>query len=178
MVDLRRGSRGGPGGVATSGRGAVSDDALQYSHVGRSYLLGYGKDFFGIWDRAAPGAPMRRFPRTDGGWRAAWSTFESLEPERIEVGLTPGVAAGTPAETTPAATTTSPGTPSHAAGTAGGPSGRAAVSPAWWLLPILFGWLGGLIAYLQVRRMDRGMATAMLALGILDSLLIVVWLLG
>ena len=142
----------------------MSDEALQYSHVGRTYLLGYGTDFFGIWDRGAPGAPMHRYPRTDDGWRAAWSTFGTLEPERTEVGLTPGRAAATSAVSTSPLRRTA--------------SGSGAVSPAWWLLPLLFGWFGGLIAYLMVRRMDRGMAIGMLALGLLDSLLIAVWLLG
>lgn len=147
----------------------MTGEALQYSHVGRTYLLGYGTDFFGIWDRGAPGAPMRRFPRTDDGWRAAWADFTQLEPERVEVGLTPGarVADGTTAPTSVVGTGAAPG---------GG--GRAAISPAWWLLPVFFGWLGGLIAYVQVRRMDRGTARAMLALGILDSLLIAIVLFG
>lgn len=35
--------------------------ALQYTHSGRRYLLGYGERFFGIWDRGAPDVPAERF---------------------------------------------------------------------------------------------------------------------
>src|SRR5947208_154661 len=45
----------------------VGQGALQFSHSGVRYLLGYGTDFFGIWDRNAPGGPAQRFPRTDMG---------------------------------------------------------------------------------------------------------------
>lgn len=72
-----------PAGPAPSG-----GDALQFTHSGARYLLGYGHDFFGIWDRRAPGGPVARFPRTDEGWRDAWQRFAAWEPHRAEVGLT------------------------------------------------------------------------------------------
>ncbi len=132
-------------------------DALQYTHSGRRYLLGYGRDFFGIWDRQRPGAPVETFPRTDDGWRQAWVRFAGLEPYSTEVAL----GAGTAAETPPG-----PG----AAGLPGyGP--RRQVSAAWWLLPILMGWLGGLIAWLVNRDADPDKARAMLVTGIVVSLI-------
>jgi uncharacterized RDD family membrane protein YckC len=60
---------------------------LQFSHSGTRYLLGYGRDFFGIWDRQAPETPTERFPRTDDGWRDAWLRYTALEPTWVEVGL-------------------------------------------------------------------------------------------
>lgn len=61
--------------------------ALQYSHSGQRYLLGYGRTFFGIWDRESPAEPVYRFPRTDEGWRDAWQRFSSLEPNSTDVGI-------------------------------------------------------------------------------------------
>ena len=63
------------------------DEALQYSHSGPRYLLGYGGDFFGIWDRSAPDRPIHRFPRTDEGWERAWTQFARMEPVNVAVGL-------------------------------------------------------------------------------------------
>ena len=53
---------------------------ISISQSGYRFLLGYGSDFYGIWDREAPGPPVERFPRTDSGWQAAWQRFRSLEP--------------------------------------------------------------------------------------------------
>ena len=72
------------GGVAA---GVVDNDALQYTHSGQRYLLGYGRTFFGIWDRTAPAAPVERFGRDDAGWQRAWQRFTSLETHYTEVGL-------------------------------------------------------------------------------------------
>ncbi len=63
------------------------NDVLQYTHSGQRYLLGYGRTFFGIWDRQAPTAPIERFTRDDSGWQAAWRRFTSLETHYTEVGL-------------------------------------------------------------------------------------------
>lgn len=63
-----------------------SDGALvRYTHSGYRYVLGYGPDFFGIWDRQAPNAPAERFARTDDGWRQAWTRFAGLEPHHTTV---------------------------------------------------------------------------------------------
>ncbi|HXF57452.1 MAG TPA: DUF4328 domain-containing protein [Actinomycetota bacterium] len=64
---------------------ASSRDPLAFSHEGRRFLLGWGEDFFGIWDRERPGAPVATFPRTDDGWAEAWRAFVAREPEPVEV---------------------------------------------------------------------------------------------
>jgi hypothetical protein len=70
----------------------VGDGAIRFSHSGYRYILGYGADFFGVWDRQVPGGPTLRFPRTDDGWVEAWNRFTALEPRAIPVPT-----AGTPA---------------------------------------------------------------------------------
>jgi hypothetical protein len=62
-------------------------DAVQYTHSGTRYLLGYGKTFFGIWDRQNPASPVERFPRTDDGWASAWRRYTQIENHFTEVGL-------------------------------------------------------------------------------------------
>jgi hypothetical protein len=61
--------------------------AMQYTHSGQRFLLGYGADFFGIWDRNQLSEPVRRYPRTDEGWRQAWGEFVAWEPNSVEVGI-------------------------------------------------------------------------------------------
>jgi hypothetical protein len=63
------------------------DQVLQYTHSGSSYLLGYGRTFFGIWLRSDPSKPLERFPRDDAGWAAAWRRFTTIESNYAEVGL-------------------------------------------------------------------------------------------
>ena len=62
---------GGPPAAATA-TGATApqtepeaDDTavVQYTHTGTRYLLGYGRTFFGIWDRQNAATPVERFPR-------------------------------------------------------------------------------------------------------------------
>lgn len=137
------------------------DEALQFTHSGRRFLLGYGTDFFGIWDRERPGPPVSRFPRTDDGWRAAWLQFAGEEPYSTEV----GIAGATSQAVSPSpAPQTSWATPASAA-----PS--RPVNGAWWLLPILMGWLGGLIAWLVNKEQDPRTARAMLITGIVVSVI-------
>jgi hypothetical protein len=62
-------------------------DVMQYTHSGQRYLLGYGRTFFGIWDRQMPNAPLERFARDDAGWASAWRRFTQLETHYTEVGL-------------------------------------------------------------------------------------------
>jgi hypothetical protein len=68
--------------------------AQKYTHSGYRYVLGYGPDFFGIWSRENPSVATERYPRTDQGWRDAWTKFASLEPNHMPVpdavGPTPG----------------------------------------------------------------------------------------
>jgi hypothetical protein len=123
--------------------GQVGDEAMQFSHSGARYLLGYGADFFGIWDRQVPGGPVQRFPRTDEGWREAWRAYSGLEPDSIPVSV-----------------------PDRRRGALASPKQTRPVSGAWWLLPILFNWVGGLIAWALTRDRDPGRARAMLLTGV------------
>lgn len=137
----------------------MSDEALQYSHSGGRYLLGYGDDFFGIWDRTAPGAAAERFPRDDAGWRSAWSRFVELEPEHVAVGLVAG-------PSTPSV----PATPPEGRAAAGRP-----VPGWWWLVPFLFGWIGGIYAWIRWRRQDRRAARSLLIVGVATSAVLYWW---
>jgi hypothetical protein len=84
-----------PGSSSSAGGPTAS---VQYTHSGYRYVLGYGADLFGIWDRQTPGGPVQTFPRTDEGWRSAWVRFVSLEPNSVPVGS--GYGAGSPGGTT------------------------------------------------------------------------------
>lgn len=64
-----------------------SQEAVQFSHSGTRYLLGWGETFYGIWDRQAPGPPVRTFARTAEGWREAWLAYVAWEPNSVEVRL-------------------------------------------------------------------------------------------
>jgi hypothetical protein len=130
----------------------VGEGALRFSHSGARYLLGYGTDFFGIWDRDTPGGPVRRFPRTDDGWAEAWTAYAALEPGNVPV-----------AETRPA-----PRQPFRWSVEDQAPPVQR-VSGAWWLLPILVGWIGGLIAWMVNRDRDPVVARRMLVTGIAIS---------
>jgi hypothetical protein len=143
----------------------VEDEALQYTHSGRRYLLGYGRDFFGIWERANPSMPVSRFPRTDEGWRSAWLAFVADEPNHTEVGLAGmnPVASAPPVGAYPTASSSLATAP------------KRQVSGAWWLLPILMGWLGGLIAWLANRDADPDKARQMLVVGIVVSVVLFVF---
>jgi uncharacterized protein DUF4328 len=63
----------------------VGEGAARFSHSGQRYILGFGPDFFGIWDRTTPGGAIARFPRTDVGWNEAWNRFIGMESRFIEV---------------------------------------------------------------------------------------------
>ena len=88
-------SGGGWAGTKPSSTGAWAapdhagsdTEAVQYTHSGTRYLLGYGRSFFGIWDRTSPTAPVERFDRDDAGWAAAWGRFTQMETNYTEVGL-------------------------------------------------------------------------------------------
>ncbi len=74
-------------GSSTPTTDPTDSDVMQYTHSGQRYLLGYGRSFFGIWDRQMPNAPLERFARDDAGWAAAWRRFTQLETHYTEVGL-------------------------------------------------------------------------------------------
>jgi len=138
----------------------AGDEALQFTHSGSRYLLGYGRDFFGIWDRQGGQAPVSRYPRTDDGWRSAWLSFSATEPQSAEV----GIGAGSSALSTPSSPSvwTPPVAP------------KRRVNGAWWLLPILMGWVGGLIAWLVNKDADPKVARSMLITGIAISAVVVI----
>jgi len=71
----------------------VGEGALRFSHSGTRYILGFGADYFGIWDREQPGPAILRFARTNQGWDEAWNRFTAWEPRSMEVpaqGVAPG----------------------------------------------------------------------------------------
>lgn len=142
--------------------GSTEDEALQFTHSGSRYLLGYGRDFFGIWDRQGGRGPVSRYPRTDDGWRAAWLSFSAWEPQSAEVGIS-GALTGSVMPSTQA-TWSRPATP------------QRRVSGAWWLLPIFMGWLGGLIAWLVNKDVDPQRARSMLITGIAISVAFIILL--
>ena len=96
--------QGGAAGATAAAAVAAPDDidALQYTHSGQRYLLGYGRTFFGIWDRTSPTAPVERFGRDDAGWQRAWQRFTSLETHYSEVALGGSSGSGSGGETSPA----------------------------------------------------------------------------
>jgi hypothetical protein len=72
-------------GAASTPPMSPSGAAQKYTHSGYRYVLGYGPDYFGIWSRENPSMPTERYPRTDQGWRDAWTKFASLEPNHMPV---------------------------------------------------------------------------------------------
>jgi hypothetical protein len=141
---------------------STGDEALQFTHSGSRYLLGYGRDFFGIWDRQGGHGPVSRYPRTDDGWRSAWLSFSAWEPQSAEVGIGAASTRLSTASLQGAWVTPLP------------PPRR--VSGAWWLLPIFMGWLGGLIAWLVNKDADPKRARAMLITGIAVSAVLIILL--
>jgi hypothetical protein len=104
--------------IATQGAAPTSDmSSVRYTHSGYRYVLGYGEDFFGIWDRQNPTSPSEHFPRTDDGWRQAWTRFSSLEPRHVAV-PTEAAPSQTPAATVGAVTQGA--TPAASPGSVGG----------------------------------------------------------
>ena len=91
-----------PGTSAAASAGGADDlSSVRYTHSGYRYVLGYGADFFGVWDRQSPSTPAERFPRTDEGWRQAWTRFAALEPRHVSVPQSGGVAAPSPVASSP-----------------------------------------------------------------------------
>lgn len=159
----------------------IEDEALQFTHSGQRYLLGYGTDFFGIWDRAAPGPPVTRFSRTDDGWRAAWLQFVGTEPHSTEVGISGGPDARA-ARGSGAVAYGAVGTRPQAKA-----NGTATVALVFGILGLLIGILSvpalvlGYSARGQIDRSGgvqggRGMAIAGIVLGWIGAVLWVIWL--
>ncbi|MGH2635565.1 MAG: hypothetical protein ACRDHU_05405 [Actinomycetota bacterium] len=64
---------------------AVPETKIEFTHTGSRYLLGYGGDYFGIWDRNAPQTAIERFPRNDQGWGSAWARYSSMETNWMDL---------------------------------------------------------------------------------------------
>jgi hypothetical protein len=88
-------------GPAAASSPAATAEGIQFSYTGQRFVLGYGGDFYGIWDRLAPGGPIQRFPRTDDGWRAAWLQYSSWEPGAQPVSSVTGGGGAAKATTPP-----------------------------------------------------------------------------
>jgi hypothetical protein len=63
----------------------AAETKTEFTHTGSRYLLGYGADYFGIWDRNAPQQPIERFPRNDEGWASAWTRYTSIETNWMDL---------------------------------------------------------------------------------------------
>jgi hypothetical protein len=109
-----------PAEATTGPASQASATSAQYTHSGYRYVLGYGADLFGIWDRQAPGGPVETFPRTDEGWRSAWLRFVGLEPNHVPVGS--GQELGEPVGTAVQRPTVGAGAPLPASSPAPDPS--------------------------------------------------------
>jgi hypothetical protein len=59
--------------------------APTFTHAGKRFILGYAPDYYGIWDRLAPGPPLQRYALNDEGWRNAWLQFVAWEPAPVPV---------------------------------------------------------------------------------------------
>ena len=90
VPDTAAGVTSGPQATSPAAPQAEPDPGdsavVQYTHTGTRYLLGYGRTFFGIWDRQNPNTPVERFPRTDDGWGEAWRRYTQIENNFSEVG--------------------------------------------------------------------------------------------
>jgi len=60
-------------------------EKVEFTHSGQRYLLGYGREYFGIWDRQAPATPAYRFARSDDGWVQAWQQYVAIETNYMDL---------------------------------------------------------------------------------------------
>jgi hypothetical protein len=79
------GAAGAAAAGASGGAAPTGEPKVEFTHTGSRYLLGYGGDFFGIWDRNAPQQPIERFPRNDQGWASAWQRYASMEQNWMDL---------------------------------------------------------------------------------------------
>jgi hypothetical protein len=49
------------------------------THLGQVFGLGYGPDYYAVWDLRKAGEPVARFDTSPIGWEAAWRRFHELE---------------------------------------------------------------------------------------------------
>jgi hypothetical protein len=71
--------------AAPSQAAPAAESKIEFTHTGARFLLGYGGDYFGIWDRNAPQQPIERFPRSDDGWASAWARYSSIESNWMDL---------------------------------------------------------------------------------------------
>jgi hypothetical protein len=64
---------------------AEPEEKVEFTHSGQRYLLGYGREYFWIWDRNAPATPAYRFARSDDGWVQAWQKYVSIETNYMDL---------------------------------------------------------------------------------------------
>jgi hypothetical protein len=70
---------GGVPQIMSPARTPSPSPSLTFSHEGPRFILGYSSDYFGLWDKASPGPPLQRFPRSEQGWQQAWEAFMRAE---------------------------------------------------------------------------------------------------
>lgn len=61
------------------------EEKVEFTHSGQRYLLGYGREYFGIWDRQSPATPAYRFARSDEGWVQAWQQYVAIETNYMDL---------------------------------------------------------------------------------------------
>jgi hypothetical protein len=64
---------------------AGPEEKVEFTHSGQRYLLGYGREYFGIWDRQSPATPAYRFARSDDGWVQAWQQYVAIEANYMDL---------------------------------------------------------------------------------------------
>jgi hypothetical protein len=64
---------------------AGPEEKVEFTHSGQRYLLGYGREYFGIWDRQSPATPAYRFARSDDGWVQAWQQYVAIETNYMDL---------------------------------------------------------------------------------------------
>jgi hypothetical protein len=65
----------------------LAEVAQGFSHSGTTYVLGWGSDFFAVWNRTDGGLAYSS-KRTAKGWDRVWKWFVTHEPNFVQVGPT------------------------------------------------------------------------------------------
>jgi hypothetical protein len=162
--------------------------SVTYDYQGKRFVLGHTTTYYALWDSRAPGAPLETFPLSHEGWASAWNRYSALEAAEPAYPMAPPVAqpySTAPPPGQPYAPAPSPGQPYAPPGQpystappAGPMTGQAAqparVSAGWWIVPILFGVIGGAIAWAATKDRNRAVARNLFIAGVIAS---VVWFL-
>jgi hypothetical protein len=59
--------------------GSSPSAGIAITHRGHVFGLGYGSDFYAVWDLRTAWEPVSRFDASPVGWEAAWRRFHELE---------------------------------------------------------------------------------------------------